>query len=129
MTRVSRDDVASRLPLGDIRTSHPKTFSGRRSRDLMSANPEPVSDDLRRVAAAHGVATDYRNERREPVHVDADVVIKTLGLLDVDARTPAAHQQELARLAESKHAPTRSRPPSRFASTEAPTRCPGLPCW
>jgi 4-alpha-glucanotransferase len=70
----------------------------------MSSNPKPVSDDLRRVAAAHGVATFYRNERREPVHVDADVVIKTLRLLDVDAGTAAAQQQELARLAESKQA-------------------------
>jgi 4-alpha-glucanotransferase len=68
----------------------------------MSANP--VSDDLRRIAAAHGVATYYRNERREPVHVDAEVVIKTLGLLDVDVATAAAQQHELARLAESKQA-------------------------
>ena len=55
----------------------------------------PVSDDLRRIAAAHGVATYYRNERREPVHVDADVIIKTLGLLDVDAGTEAARAAQL----------------------------------
>lgn len=59
-----------------------------------------VSEDLRRVAAAHGVATAYRNERREPVDVDADVVIKVLGLLDVDAATEDACRAELARLAE-----------------------------
>lgn len=52
------------------------------------------------MAAAHGVATAYRNERREPVDVDADVVIKVLGLLDVDAATEDACRAELARLAE-----------------------------
>ena len=35
-------------------------------------NPTPVPEDLRRLAAAHGVATSYNNERREPVEVDAD---------------------------------------------------------
>ncbi len=57
-------------------------------------------DDLRQLAAAHGVATSYRNERREPVEVDADVVIRVLGLLDVDATTEAARRAELAALAE-----------------------------
>jgi 4-alpha-glucanotransferase len=68
------------------------------------ANPKPIPDDLRRVAAAHRVATFYRNERREPVHVDADVVIKVLGLLDVDAGTEAARRLELVRLAECERA-------------------------
>lgn len=68
------------------------------------ARPKPVPDDLRRVAAAHGVATSYRNERREPVEVDADVVIRVLGLLDVDASSEAARQRELARLAERDRA-------------------------
>ncbi|MCV7420357.1 4-alpha-glucanotransferase [Mycobacterium yunnanensis] len=61
---------------------------------------EPVSEDLRRIAEAHGVATSYRNERRIPVEVDADVVVKVLSLLDVDASTDAARHAELARLAE-----------------------------
>ncbi|OBH09541.1 4-alpha-glucanotransferase [Mycobacterium sp. E1747] len=68
------------------------------------ATPTPVPDDLRRVAAAHGVATTYRNERREPVEVDADVVIRVLGLLDVDASSEAARRHELARLAERDRA-------------------------
>ncbi|WP_374023789.1 4-alpha-glucanotransferase [Mycobacterium sp. HNNTM2301] len=68
------------------------------------AKPKPVPDDLRQVAAAHGVATSYRNERREPVEVDADVVIRVLGLLDVDASSEAARRQELARLAERDRA-------------------------
>ncbi|MDT5009326.1 MAG: 4-alpha-glucanotransferase [Mycobacterium sp.] len=62
--------------------------------------PKPVSDELARLAAAHGVATSYRNERREPVIVDADVVIRVLGLLDVDAGTEAGRRSELTRLAE-----------------------------
>ncbi|WP_253900541.1 4-alpha-glucanotransferase [Mycobacterium asiaticum] len=68
----------------------------------MSRNSIP--DDLRRLAAAHGVATSYRNERREPVHVDADVVIRVLGLLDVEAFTEADRRRELARLAEHDRA-------------------------
>lgn len=63
-----------------------------------------VSEYLRRVAAAHGVATSYRNERREPVEVDADVVIKVLGLLDVDASTEDACRAELTRLADRDRA-------------------------
>ncbi len=65
---------------------------------------KPVPDDLRRLAAAHGVATTYRNERREPVQVDADVVIRVLGLLDVEAATEGQRSAELARLAERDRA-------------------------
>ena len=61
---------------------------------------KPVPDDLRRLAAAHGVATSYRNERREPVQVDADVVIRVLGLLDVEAATEADREAQLAKLAQ-----------------------------
>lgn len=70
----------------------------------MTAHPKPAPDDLRRLAAAHGVATSYRNERREPVEVDADVVIRVLGLLDVDAGTEAGRRRELGRLAERDRA-------------------------
>ncbi|OBH58045.1 4-alpha-glucanotransferase [Mycobacterium mantenii] len=68
------------------------------------ARPKPVPDDLRQLAAAHGVATFYRNERREPVEVDADVVVRVLALLEVDARSAADRRRELARLAERKRA-------------------------
>lgn len=57
-------------------------------------------DDLRRLAAAHGVATAYRNERRELVQVDADVVVRVLRLLDVEAGTAADRRHELLKLAE-----------------------------
>ncbi len=67
-------------------------------------NPSPASDSLRQLAAAHGVATSYRNERREPVDVDADVVIRVLGLLDVEARTEADRRRELAKLTEAGRA-------------------------
>ncbi|GAC1398917.1 MAG: 4-alpha-glucanotransferase [Mycobacterium sp.] len=70
----------------------------------MTAKLKPVPEDLRRLAAAHGVATSYRNERREPVQVDADVVVRVLGLLDVEARTEADRQRELTRLAERERA-------------------------
>lgn len=61
---------------------------------------KPVPEDLRRLAKAHGVATFYRNERREPVEVDADVVVKVLTLLDVPAATEAERRDELAKLAD-----------------------------
>lgn len=67
----------------------------------MTAAPKPVSEDLRRLAAAHGVATSYRNERREPVEVDADVVVRVLGLLEVEAGTEADRRRELTKLAKS----------------------------
>ncbi len=63
-----------------------------------------MPDDLRRLADAHGVATFYRNERREPVNVDADVVIRVLGLLDVEAGTEEQRRAELARLEERERA-------------------------
>ena len=68
------------------------------------AKPTSIPDDLRRLAAAHGVATSYRNERREPVEVDADVVIRVLGLLDVDAATEADRHRELTRLDDRRRA-------------------------
>lgn len=68
------------------------------------ANPKPVPADLRQLAALHGVATSYRNERRQPVEVDADVVIRVLGLLDVEAGTADDRRRELAKLAEHDRA-------------------------
>ncbi|MCK0177427.1 4-alpha-glucanotransferase [Mycolicibacterium sp. F2034L] len=72
----------------------------------MTSAADPAPDDLRRLAAAHGVATSYRNERREPVEVDADVVIRVLGLLDVAAETEADRRRELDRLEELRDAGT-----------------------
>lgn len=70
----------------------------------MMAAAKSIPDDLRKLAAAHGVATSYRNERREPVEVDADVVIRVLSLLDVEAGSEADRRRELAKLAESDSA-------------------------
>ncbi|MBI5336088.1 MAG: 4-alpha-glucanotransferase [Mycolicibacterium rufum] len=70
----------------------------------MTVSPAPVPEDLQRLAAAHGVATSYRNERREPVNVDADVVIRVLGLLEVEARTEEQRRAELSRLEERSRA-------------------------
>ncbi len=70
----------------------------------MTAAARPAPDDLRRLAAAHGVATAYRNERREVVQVDADVVIRVLRLLDVEAGSETDRRRELARLDERDRA-------------------------
>lgn len=73
-------------------------------RAVTTAIPKPAPEDLRRLAAAHGVATSYRNERREPVEVDADVVIRVLELMDVDAGSENSRRAELTRLDERERA-------------------------
>lgn len=55
-----------------------------------------MDDELSELAAAHGVATGYRDGERRPVTVDDDVVVQVLGLLDVDATTPQARRAALA---------------------------------
>jgi 4-alpha-glucanotransferase len=55
-----------------------------------------VDTELKELAAAHGVATEYRDGDRRPVQVNADVVIRVLGLLDVDASTTESCQAALA---------------------------------
>jgi 4-alpha-glucanotransferase len=51
---------------------------------------------LERLAAAHGVATWYRDAKRRRVDVDPDVVRRVLGLLGVSADNPAQVRDELA---------------------------------
>jgi 4-alpha-glucanotransferase len=55
-----------------------------------------VDSELIELAAAHGVATSYRDGERRPVDVDADVVVRVLGLLDVDAGSTEARRAALA---------------------------------
>jgi 4-alpha-glucanotransferase len=59
-----------------------------------------IPDDLAELAAAYGVATQYRDGRRRPVAVDPDVVVRVLGLLEVPARTTSDRRRELAAVAE-----------------------------
>lgn len=56
-----------------------------------------MDTELRELAAAHGVATEYRDGDRRAVRVAADVVVRVLGLLDVDASTRAAVRTSAAR--------------------------------
>ncbi len=51
---------------------------------------------LEELAAAHGVATWYRDAQRRRVDVDPDVVRRVLGLLGVSADTPAQVRDALA---------------------------------
>lgn len=64
-----------------------------------------MDTDLVELAAAHGVATSYRDGRGRVVEVDADVVVGVLGLLEVDASTPRARRDALraARSAAAEH--------------------------
>jgi 4-alpha-glucanotransferase len=62
-----------------------------------------VDSDLIELAAAHGVATSYRDGERKIVEVDEDVVVRILGLLDVDAAEPESRTAALA-LAREKAA-------------------------
>lgn len=88
------------------------------------ARPKPAPGDLRRLAAAHGVATSYRNERREPVDVDAEVVVRVLGLLEVDAASESARRRELEKLAERDRAGALA-PTIAVRVDEPPRRLPG----
>ena len=62
-----------------------------------------MDTDLIELAAAHGVATCYRDGERQVVEVDEDVVVRILGLLDVDAAEPESRTAALA-LAREKAA-------------------------
>jgi 4-alpha-glucanotransferase len=64
-----------------------------------------MDEELRELAAAHGVATGYRDDERRPVEVDPEVVVRVLGLLDVDAATPAARRAALAAAREGPELP------------------------
>jgi 4-alpha-glucanotransferase len=67
----------------------------------MSEEEDQYQDqELAALAAAHGVATSYQDWRHRRVAVDPDVVRTVLGLLDVEADTPAAVRRELARARE-----------------------------
>jgi 4-alpha-glucanotransferase len=55
-----------------------------------------VDTDLARLAALHGVATEYRDGERRRVVIDPAVVVRVLGLLDVDASSPQAVRAALA---------------------------------
>jgi 4-alpha-glucanotransferase len=55
-----------------------------------------VDTGLSELATAHGVATGYRDGERRWVEVDEDVVVRVLGLLDVDATSPEAREAALA---------------------------------
>ena len=57
-----------------------------------------MDDALRRLADAHGVTARYRDGLRRPVEVDAEVVVRVLGLLGVEAGTSADRRRERARL-------------------------------
>ena len=80
----------------------PNCFPANAFRTVLTVTSTPVSDDLRELADAHGVVTRYHNERRELVDVDAEVVIKTLGLLEVDAGSASDRRRELAGVAQRR---------------------------
>ncbi len=55
-----------------------------------------IDISLENLAAAHGVATWYRDAQRRRVDVDPDVVRRVLGLIGVSADTPAQVRDALA---------------------------------
>jgi 4-alpha-glucanotransferase len=61
--------------------------------------------DLTRLAHAHGVATSYEDWRRAEREVAPESVIGVLGLLGVDARTPAAVTAALAAVPAAQELP------------------------
>ena len=49
-----------------------------------------LAPDLARLAAVHGVATEYKDQLERTVHVAAASVVAVLDAMGVDASTPAA---------------------------------------
>ena len=86
-----------------------------------------MDSDLIELAAAHGVATSYRDGERKIVEVDEDVVVRILGLLDVDAAEPESRTAALALARPRRRRPARCRAPSRTASARR-GRCPAPAC-
>ncbi|MDT7653393.1 MAG: 4-alpha-glucanotransferase, partial [Pseudonocardiales bacterium] len=81
-----------------------------------------MDTELRELAAAHGVATEYRDGERRPVQVDPEIVIEVLGLLDVDARSLEARR---AALATARAAAAAGRLPGTIAArTDRPRALP-----
>ena len=79
-----------------------------------------AGDDLAELAAAHGVATRYRDGERREVRVDREVVVRVLALLDVDASGPAALRAAL----DAARARTEL-PDTIAARTDRPRALPG----
>ncbi|MEV4534162.1 4-alpha-glucanotransferase [Asanoa sp. NPDC049518] len=61
--------------------------------------------DLRRLAAAHGVVTAYDAADGRRTQVDRDIVVRVLGLLDVDATSPSAISAALAAATTDRRLP------------------------
>lgn len=61
---------------------------------------------LDRLAAAHGVATEYENWQRRPTKIAPATVVEILRLLDVDASSEAAIRAALAEAAARPAPPT-----------------------
>jgi 4-alpha-glucanotransferase len=78
---------------------------------------------LAALAAEHGVATWYEDSRRKRVAVRPETVINVLGLLDVDATTPARIGEALASARESARA--RRLPPTLVLRSGAGGPLPG----
>jgi 4-alpha-glucanotransferase len=80
-----------------------------------------VDRELSELAAAHGVATAYRGGDRRPITVDDDVVVRVLGLLDIDASTPDAVRAAVA----TARAASDRLPGTIAARTDRPRPLPG----
>ncbi len=81
-----------------------------------------MDTELSELAAAHGVATEYRDGERRLIIVDEDVVVRVLGLLDVDASTPGSRRAavEAARAGSTRTPGTIAARTDRARSLPAP---------
>ena len=64
-----------------------------------------VSAELARLAAAHGVAIDYKDQLERTVEVSADSVVAVLHALGVEASTPAAIAESLHEVEQRPQTP------------------------
>jgi 4-alpha-glucanotransferase len=71
----------------------------------VTVSSDRVSPDLARLAAAHGVATEYKNQLDQPVHVSPDSVVAVLAALGVDAADDRAITAALAEVEQRPELP------------------------
>jgi 4-alpha-glucanotransferase len=71
----------------------------------VTLSPETISPDLAKLAAAHGVAVEYKDQLERTVEVSSDSVVAVLRALGVDATTPSAVAAALQAVAQRSATP------------------------
>src|SRR3954447_6587590 len=98
--------LATRGRCCDLLRSSKRRSRGRiASRRSGNTAPVTISPELAKLAAAHGVAIEYKDQLQRNVHVPGDSVVAVLRALGVDATSPAAVSAALDDVAQRPATP------------------------